>query len=77
VQPGYFPRRDGGAAPIGGLADRQSFIVGHCTQRFSRPSLRIAYRGVAFTERGQHLNRQLLKSAFPVGAFFAQYRLGI
>ena len=27
--------------------------------------------------RGQHVDREALVSAFPVGAFFAQYRLGI
>jgi hypothetical protein len=31
----------------------------------------------AFTERGQHGDRQTLKPAFPVGPFFTQYRLGI
>jgi hypothetical protein len=32
---------------------------------------------VAFTNRGKHGDRQSFESAFPVGTFFAQYRLGI
>jgi hypothetical protein len=60
---------------VGGIAERQT-LVGHCPQRFSGSSLCIVYRGVACTERGQHLNRKALEPPFAVGAFFAQYRLG-
>jgi hypothetical protein len=35
-----------------------------------------ADRSVAFTERGQHRDRQTFEPAFPVGTFLAQYRLG-
>jgi hypothetical protein len=30
---------------------------------------------IAFTQRGQHRNRQTFEPAFPVGPFFIQYRL--
>jgi hypothetical protein len=40
-------------------------------KRFFCPSLGIADRGAAFSEGGQHLDRQALKSLFPVGVFFS------
>jgi hypothetical protein len=77
-----LPRREGlaptvvtSSPSVGGIAERQT-LVGHCPQRFSGSSLCIVYRGVACTERGQHLNRKALEPPFAVGAFFAQYRLG-
>jgi hypothetical protein len=53
-----------------------ALVVGHCPQRLPCPPLRVADRGVAFTERGQHRDRQTFEPAFPVGTFLAQYRLG-
>jgi uncharacterized protein (DUF2141 family) len=32
---------------------------------------------IAFSKHGQHRDRQSFEPAFPVGAFFVQYRLGI
>jgi len=32
---------------------------------------------MAFTKRGQHRDRQTFEPAFPIGAFFMQYRLSI
>jgi hypothetical protein len=37
----------------------------------------VADRGVASTERGQHVNRQTFESAFSVSTVFAQCRLGV
>jgi hypothetical protein len=39
--------------------------------------LSVPDESIAFTERGQHRDRQTLEPAFPVGAFLAQDRLGI
>jgi len=50
---------------------------GHRLQRLPGTPFRVADRPVAFTERGQHIDRQTLEPSFPVGPFFAQYRLGI
>jgi hypothetical protein len=39
--------------------------------------LSVPDQSIAFTKRGQHDAPQAFQSAFPVGPFFAQYRLGI
>jgi hypothetical protein len=44
---------------------------------FLRRHASVADRSVAFTERGQQGDRKTFEPAFPVGAFLAQYRLGI
>jgi hypothetical protein len=76
-QPGYVPHCNAAAAPVGGLADRQTLIDGHHSQRLSGTQLRVLDRLIAFTERDQHLNRQILKPTFPVGPYLAQYRMGV
>jgi hypothetical protein len=65
-QPGYVPHCDAAAAPVGGLADRQTLVDRHHSQRLSGTQLRVLDRLIAFTERDQHLNRQILKPTFPV-----------
>jgi hypothetical protein len=69
------PRRTGAAQSQGKL--RQALIVGHRPQRFPSPLFSIPDESIAFTECGQHSNRQSFEAAFPVGPFFTQYRLGI
>jgi hypothetical protein len=39
--------------------------------------LSVPDESIAFTQRGQQLDRQRLEPAFPVGPFFAQGRLGV
>jgi hypothetical protein len=39
--------------------------------------LSIPEQSIAFTECGQHRDRQSFEPPFPVGPLFAQYRLGI
>jgi hypothetical protein len=77
TQASKLAHRDEAAAPVGGLAERQTLVDRQPPQRFSGAQLRVLDRPVAFTERGQHLNRQTLEPTFPVGPLFAQYRLGI
>jgi hypothetical protein len=57
-------------------SDRPSSSVIVCSAS-PGAAIRAADRGVAFTECGQHGDCQPLEPAFPVGPFFAQYRLGI
>ena len=76
-QPGYLPHSDAAAAPVDRLPHRQTLIVSHRPQRLPSPPLSVPDQSIAFTERGQHGDRQTLEPAFPVGPFFAQYRLGI
>ena len=52
-------------------------VVRHPPQRLSGTAFGVADRSVAFTKCGQHRDRQTLESAFPVGAFFAPYRLSL
>jgi hypothetical protein len=52
-------------------------VVGHRPQRLPSALLSVADESIAFTKRGQHRDRQSFEPAFPVGPFFAQYRLGI
>jgi hypothetical protein len=37
----------------------------------------VADQSIPFTKRGQHSERQSFERAFPVGRFFAQYRVGV
>jgi hypothetical protein len=39
--------------------------------------LSVPHESITFTKRGQHLDRQSFKPAFPIGTFFMQYRLAI
>ncbi|MGH3101211.1 MAG: hypothetical protein ACRDPU_09480 [Thermoleophilia bacterium] len=39
--------------------------------------LSVPDESIPFTKGGQHRDRQSFEPAFPVGTFFAQYRLGI
>jgi hypothetical protein len=41
------------------------------------PPLSVPDESIAFTERGQHRDRQTFEPAFPVGPFLAQDRPGI
>jgi hypothetical protein len=77
-QPGHLPHCDAAAAPVGGLASRQTLVVGHRQQRAAAGApLRVPDCSVAFTERSQHRDRQSFEPAFPVGPFFPEDRLGI
>jgi hypothetical protein len=77
AQPSHLPHRDAAAAPVGGLATRQTLVDGHRQQRAASALLRVPDGPIAFAECSQHVNHPRLQPAFPVGAFFAQYRLGI
>ena len=76
-QPGYLSHSEAAAAPVDGFPDRQTLAVGHGPQSLPGPPLSIPDQSIAFTECGQHRDRQSFEPAFPVGPFFAQYRLGI
>jgi hypothetical protein len=76
-QPGYLSHTDAAAAPINRLTQRQTFLLGHRPQRLPSAPVSVPDESIAFTKRGQHGDRQTLESAFPVGPFFTQYRLGI
>jgi hypothetical protein len=55
----------------------QALLCSHCLERIPGAPLRAADRSVAFTEHGQHGDRQSFEPAFPVGPFSAQYRVGV
>ena len=76
-QPGYLSHSDAAAAPVDRFPQRQTLILGHRPQRLPSAPLSVPDQSIAFTERGQHRDRQSFEPAFPVGSFFAQYRLGI
>jgi hypothetical protein len=78
AEPADLPhRKAASAAPLDRLADRQALVLGHHLQRLPGAPFCVADRCVAFTECGQHGDRQTLEPALPVGPLFAQYRLGI
>ena len=76
-QPGYLSHSDAATAPLDGFTQRKTFVVGHRPQRLPSALLSVPDQSIAFAKRGQHRDRQTLKPAFPIGTFFAQYRLGI
>ena len=76
-QPGYLSHSDAAAAPLDGFTQRKTLIIGHPSQRLPSAPLSVPDQSIAFTERGQHRDRQTLEPAFPVGTFFAQEGLGI
>jgi hypothetical protein len=49
----------------------------HRPQSLPSPPLSVPDQSIAFTQRGQHRDRQSLEPAFPVGPFLTQYRLGV
>jgi hypothetical protein len=51
-------------------------LDGHRLQRLPGAAFSVADRGVAFTECGQHLDRQTVETAILVGPPFTQYCLG-
>jgi len=65
------------AAPVDRAPQRQTLILRHRPQRLPSAPLRIPDQSIAFTECGQHVDRQSFEPAFPVGPFFTQRRLGI
>jgi hypothetical protein len=76
-QPGYLSHGKVAAAPVDGFPDRQSLILGHCPQRLPGAPFSVPDESIAFTERGQHSDRQAFEPAFPVGTFPTQDRPGI
>ena len=74
-QPGYLSHSDAAAAPVDRFPQRETLIAGHCPQRLPSTLLSAPNESIAFTQRGQHRNRQTFEPAFPVGPFFIQYRL--
>ena len=74
-QPGYLSHSDAAAAPVDRFPQRKTLIAGHCPQRLPSTLLSAPNESIAFTQRGQHRNRQTFEPAFPVGPFFIQYRL--
>jgi hypothetical protein len=76
-QPGYLSHGAAAAAPVDRFPQRQTLVLGHCPQRLRRAQLSRPDESIAFTKRCQHGDRQDFEPAFPVGTFFAQYRLGI
>jgi len=76
-QPDYLSHSDAAAAPVDCFPQRQTLMVGHRPQSLPGAPLSAPDESITFTKRGQHGDRQPFESAFPVGPFFAQYRLGI
>jgi hypothetical protein len=76
-QPGHLSHSDAAAAPVERFPHRQTLVVSHRPQRLPGPPLSIPDQSIAFTECGQHRDRQSFESAFPVGPFFTPRRLGI
>jgi hypothetical protein len=75
AQPGHFAHREA-AAPFDRFTHGQARVVSH-RQRRAGTQLRVPDCSVAFTERSQHLYRQRLEPAAPIGTLYAQYRVGI
>jgi hypothetical protein len=48
-----------------------------CPERLPGAPLSVPDQSIAFTKCRQHFDRQGFESAFPVGPFFAEYRVGI
>jgi hypothetical protein len=69
-QPGYLSHSDAAAAPVDRFPYRQTLVVSHRPQGLSSPPLSIPDQSIAFTECGQHRDRQSFEPAFPVGPFF-------
>jgi hypothetical protein len=76
-QPGYLSHSDAAAAPVDRLPHRQALVVSHCPQRLPGSPLSIPDQSIAFTECGQHRDRQSFEPPFPVGPFFTPHRLDI
>jgi len=62
-QPGYLSHSDAAAAPLERFPHRQTLIVSHRPQSLSSPSLSISDQSIAFTECGQHRDRQSLSGS--------------
>jgi hypothetical protein len=75
AKPGHRSHGDAAAAPVERFPQRHTLVVSHRPQSLPSPPLRIPDQSIAFTQRGQHRNRQTFEPAFPVGPFFIQYRL--
>jgi len=76
-QPGYLSHHEAAAAPVDRFPQRQTLLVGHRPQRLPSAPLSVPDQSIAFTERGQHCDRESFEPAFSVGSFFAQDRLGV
>jgi hypothetical protein len=76
-QPGYLSHSDAAAAPVDRFPHRQTLILGHRPQCLPGTPLSIPDQSIAFTECGQHRDRQSFEPTFPVGPLFTQYRLSI
>jgi hypothetical protein len=53
AQPSHLPHRDAAAAPVGGLATRQTLVDGHRQQRAASALLRVPDGPIAFAECSQ------------------------
>ena len=62
-QPGYLSHSDAAAAPIDRFPHRQTLIVSHRPQHLPSPPLSIPDQSIAFTECGQHRDRQSLSGS--------------
>ena len=62
-QPGYRSHSDAAAAPVERFPHRQTLVVSHRPQRLPGPPLSIADQSIAFTECGQHRDRQSLSGS--------------
>ena len=62
-QPGYLSHGDAAAAPVERFPHRQTLVVSHRPQRLPGPPLSIPDQSIAFTECGQHRDRQTLSGS--------------
>jgi len=62
-QPGYLSHSEAAAAPVDRLPQRQTLLVGHRPQGLPGAPLSVPDESIAFTERGQHGDRQSLSGS--------------
>jgi hypothetical protein len=62
-QPSYLAHSDAAAAPVERFPHRQTLIVSHRPQSLPSPPLSIPDQSIAFTECGQHRDRQSLSGS--------------
>jgi hypothetical protein len=65
-QAGYLSHKDTAAAPVDRFRQRQTLLVGNRPQRLPSAPLCVADASIAFTEPGQHRDRQSFDPGFPV-----------
>src|SRR4029453_14176773 len=69
-QPSYLAHSDAAAAPVDRFPHRHTPSARHQPKTLPPPPLSIPDQSIAFTECGQHRDRQSTEPTFPVGPFF-------